>query len=324
MSRVQFPLVSVIVPCYNAAPWLRASLQSVLAQTWPHLEIIAVDDGSTDTTRAVLAEFEAVGVRVLAQRNAGAAAARNRGLAAASGTFIQYLDADDLLAPEKIARQMAHLLARPAGQVASCEWTRFVDVLPEDDPAPQPIWRDLAPLDFLVTCALDELMFPPICWLIPKAVADAAGPWDERLSLNDDGEYMSRVLAHSQGIAFVPGARAYYRSGNPDSYASQKSDRAGRSELLAWDLTAATMLGLEESARVRRAVATGYQRIEAAWFFRNQAIVDEAASKAQAYGGGAYRFDGGPGFRLVRRVFGWKAALRLRHAAHRLRAGGVR
>lgn len=321
---MQLPLVSVIVPCYNAAPWLRASLQSVLSQTWPHLEIIAVDDGSTDDTRAALEPFEARGVRVIRQRNAGASAARNRGLAEATGAFIQYLDADDLLAPDKIARQMNRLLAGPTNIVASCEWARFTDAVPEGDLPPQAVWHDLSPIDFLVTCALDELMFPPICWLIPKAVVDAAGPWNERLSLNDDGEYMSRVLAQSRGIAFVPGARAYYRSGNPASYASQKSDRAGQSELLAWDLTAATMLGLEESARVRRAVATGYQRIEAAWFFRNQAIVDDAAAKARAYGGGAYRFDGGPGFRLVRRVFGWKAALRLRHVAHRLRGAGDR
>ena len=322
MTDVNAPLVSVIVPCYNAAPWLGATLESALAQTWPHLEIIAVDDGSTDGTLAALAPFAERGVRVLTQPNAGASAARNRGLAEASGAFIQYLDADDLLAPDKIARQLNHLRAGSPGVVASCEWARFTDAVPEGELPSQPIWRDLSPIDFLVTCALDELMFPPICWLIPKPVADAAGPWDTRLSLNDDGEYMSRVLAQSQGIAFVPGARAFYRSGNPASYASQTSERAGRSELLAWDLTAATMLGLEDSARVRRAVATGYQRIEAAWFFRNPAIVDQAAAKGRAFGGGAYRFDGGPGFRLVRRVFGWKAALRLRHAAHRLRAGG--
>lgn len=316
------PLVSVLIPCYNAAPWLRETLQSVLDQTWPHIEIILVDDGSTDATLAEVERLQRREIKVFTQENGGAASARNRGLEEATGDFIQYLDADDVLAPDKIARQVARLSSSSPHKVASSEWARFTDAVPVGALATQSIWRDLSPIEFLVTCALEELMFPPISWLIPRPVAEAAGRWDERLSLNDDGEYMSRVLACSDGIAFVPGARAYYRSGNPSSYASQKTERAARSELLAWDLTASTMLELEDSARTRRAIATGYQRVQSAWFLRNQSVVEEAQRKERAFGGGAYQFQGGPAFCLVRHLLGWRTALRLRHAAQRLRATG--
>src|ERR1051326_5639298 len=116
------PLVSIIIPCFNAARWLPATLQSALAQTWPNLEVIVVDDGSTDHSAAIARRYEGDRVRGVVQPNAGAAAARNTGLRHARGEFIQFLDADDLLAPEKIAKQMEALLRAPAGAVASGPW----------------------------------------------------------------------------------------------------------------------------------------------------------------------------------------------------------
>jgi len=103
------PLVSILIPAYNAEQWAAETLTSALAQTWRPLEIIVVNDGSTDGTMNVLRCFEAAGVRVICQRNQGAAAARNRAFAESRGDYVQWLDADDLLAPEKIARQMAVL-----------------------------------------------------------------------------------------------------------------------------------------------------------------------------------------------------------------------
>ena len=93
------PLVSILIPAYNAAPWIRQAIESALAQSWPRTEIIVVDDGSTDGTREQAAGFVRHGVQVLQQDNKGAAAARNRAMAAAEGDFLQFLDADDLLGP---------------------------------------------------------------------------------------------------------------------------------------------------------------------------------------------------------------------------------
>jgi glycosyltransferase involved in cell wall biosynthesis len=103
-------LVSVIMPVYNGGSYLRSAIKSVLAQTHPHVELIAVDDGSTDGSRMVLADFAAQHpdrVRVFAQIHAGAAAARNRAFAESRGHWLAFLDQDDLWEPHRLATQLA-------------------------------------------------------------------------------------------------------------------------------------------------------------------------------------------------------------------------
>lgn len=107
------PRVSTIIPAYNAAKYVRAAVESALAQTYTDNEIIVVDDGSTDETPLVL---EAFGPKItfLRQQNAGVSAARNKALSVASGEFVAYLDADDVWHPEKLAKQVEFLDSHPA------------------------------------------------------------------------------------------------------------------------------------------------------------------------------------------------------------------
>ena len=121
------PLVSILIPAYNAAEYIAATLESAVAQTWPHKEIVVVNDGSSDRTLEIARSFEPRGVTVVTQPNQGAAAARNAALKASRGDYIQWLDADDLLAPEKIARQIAALGPNANPRVLlSAEWGRFM------------------------------------------------------------------------------------------------------------------------------------------------------------------------------------------------------
>src|SRR2546425_6261438 len=103
------PLVSILIPAYNAEPWIADTIRSALAQTWPRKEIIVVDDGSRDQTLSIARQFASKNVSVVTQENQGASAARNRALALSQGKFIQWLDADDLIAPDKIAKQVEAL-----------------------------------------------------------------------------------------------------------------------------------------------------------------------------------------------------------------------
>ena len=112
------PLVTAIIPCFNAAATLPRAIGSVRAQTHPNIEIIAVDDGSRDGTLAVLREQ--AGVRVITQPNAGAAAARNAAIAVAQGEFLAFLDADDEWHPDKLAQQVELLAADPAIVLVGC------------------------------------------------------------------------------------------------------------------------------------------------------------------------------------------------------------
>lgn len=107
------PRVSVVIPAYNAAGCIRRAVESVFAQTYRDLELLVVDDGSTDATRAVLIGY-GNRLTLLTQANSGPAAARNRGLAQARGDYVAFLDADDYWLPEKLARQVALLDAQPA------------------------------------------------------------------------------------------------------------------------------------------------------------------------------------------------------------------
>src|ERR671912_965329 len=104
-------LVSVVIPCYNQAHFLGEAIESVLSQTYPHFEIVVVDDGSTDNTQEVAARYP--GVRYIRQENQGLAGARNAGIRRSNGSYLVFLDADDRLLPEALEVGLEHLNAHP-------------------------------------------------------------------------------------------------------------------------------------------------------------------------------------------------------------------
>ena len=119
-------LVSILIPAYNAEKWIRDTINSALSQTWPKKEVIIVDDGSTDNTLQIARQFESKSVKVITQENMGACVARNKALSFAQGDYIQWLDADDLLAPDKISQQLKYAGDGRNSQILlSSAWCRF-------------------------------------------------------------------------------------------------------------------------------------------------------------------------------------------------------
>jgi glycosyltransferase involved in cell wall biosynthesis len=118
------PMVSVIVPVFNCERFLGQALRSVLAQDYRPLEIIVIDDGSTDGSAAAARSFPEV--ILLSQANLGVATARNAGLAAARGEVIAFIDADDIWLPEKVSTEMRHLAEHPETGYTVCHLTMFV------------------------------------------------------------------------------------------------------------------------------------------------------------------------------------------------------
>ena len=306
------PLVSILIPCYNAAPWLAATLESALAQTHPRTEIILVDDGSRDDSLALARTFEPRGVRVIAQKNSGAGAARNHALRESRGDFLQFLDADDLLSPDKISAQLAHLATRPPGQVATCAWGRFDHDPARANFADTAVFRDFAPLDFLLLAANENYMMHPAAWLVPRAIADRAGPWDETRSSNDDGEYFARVMLASAGLAFTPGARTYYRDHTSGSLRRTTSDVIRQGLFHSTQRLDAHLLAAEDSPRTRRAVANIYQRTIYYIYPGTPALVRAAEARIRALGGSSVPPPMGSRTALLARLLGWKNAFRLR------------
>lgn len=305
-------LVSILVPCHNAAPFLRATLESALGQRDVATEIVVVDDGSTDDSLTIAREFEPHGVRVIAQSNRGAAAARNAAFTASRGAFIQFLDADDLLAPDKIAHQLARAAREPAGTAFTAHWWRFVD-----DPArpaydkPNPLLADLSPRDYFICYGSENCMMHPAAWLLPRAIVDSAGPWDERLSLNDDGEFFARIVTAASHIAYCADARSFYRSGVPGNLSGQRSRQHLESAHLALQLIVDEMTLLEDSPAMRRAAADLAQRFAYEYYPAAPDLVADAEQLARSLGGSSFRPLGSKAFLTLRPLVGWKLARRL-------------
>lgn len=315
------PLVSLLIPAYNAGAWLPAALDSALAQTHPRLEIIVVDDGSSDETPSILdahARAHPDRIRFVTQPNRGQSAAVNRALAEARGDYVKFFDADDLLAPEAVAIQVAALEAAPPGRVAYGEWARFHRDPAEAEFRPRPGWRSCdAPIDWICETWSDtEPMYQCALWLVPRALIGRVGGWDERLSLINDFEFFTRLVLASSGVVHTPGARLYYRSGLAGSLSRRTSRRALESAWLSVSTAARALLAAEDSPRTRRVAADNLRSFVYAYYPAAPDLMELALAECDRLGGSSLLPSGGRGFRLVLRLLGWRAALRFR----RLRA----
>jgi glycosyltransferase involved in cell wall biosynthesis len=249
------PLVSILIPAYNAEEWIADTIRSAMAQTWQRKEIIVVDDGSKDRTADVARRFASQGITVVSTKNQGAAAARNHALQLSKGDYIQWLDADDLLSPDKIERQLAAL--GPAGSkriLLSSPWAYFSYRTNRARFVPNSLWHDLSPVEWLLRKMSENLHMQTSTWLTSRELADAAGPWDTRIISDDDGEYYCRVLLASEGTRFVPESKVFYRitSSSRWSYVGT-SDKKKDALFLSMKLYVKYLRSLEESERTRKA-----------------------------------------------------------------------
>jgi glycosyltransferase involved in cell wall biosynthesis len=309
------PLVSILIPCYNADRWLAETIESALAQTWENKEIIIVDDGSTDGSLAIAKNYASRQVKVISQPNQGASAARNTAYKNCIGDYIQYLDADDLLAPDKIERQVS-LLQNFPNTVATCEWARFYRKPEEAQFIPQTLWQDLDPVEFLVTVWQEHLMMHPAAWLTPRAICDQAGYWNEELSLNDDGEYFARVVLASQGVKFCWGARSYYRSGNAGSLSGSKSRKAWESAFLSLKLGTQNLLAAQNSLQTRQVCADVFQRFIYETYPDVLDLRQQAEVRVAELGGSTLEPEGGLMFQILSTCVGWQMAKQTQNFAY--------
>jgi glycosyltransferase involved in cell wall biosynthesis len=309
-------VVSILIPCYNASPWLADTIKSALNQTYSPIEIIVVDDGSTDGSASIARSFEGQGVKVFIQPNSGASAARNRAWTESHGAYLQFLDADDLLSPDKIAEQVRLLRSLPADYVATCRWARFIDDSRLAKFADHAVFHDYAPTDYLLDHTADGRMMHPAAWLTPRAVANQAGPWNETLTLNDDGEFFARVAATAQRIVFSSTGASYYRTSGPDSLSRRRDRRALDSLARSVALVSKHLERLEYSPRVRAALARYWQRTVFDLYPAAPALRRHAENEVRRLGGTDLQPAAGPWRQLLHRLIGWKATKLLHNLIH--------
>lgn len=232
------PLVSVIIPSYNSKHTLGETIQSVLDQTYEPLEIIVVDDGSQDGTETLMSQFSSKKVQFYRKENSGASSARNYGISKSTGQFIQFLDSDDLLHPDKIEKQLKHILDTGA-DVCFSPWTNF---LSSDSLGGQFRFNSLdyqptrSGKEMLFSFGMDNWFIPVFSWLINRELIQKSGDWNEELTNNDDGEYFTRILLEAKKVVCIDEILGYYRVSENDSLSMLNSKAKIKSSLKSYEL----------------------------------------------------------------------------------------
>src|ERR1700678_2499535 len=281
------PLVSILIPAYNAEAYISDTLRSAIAQTWENKEIIVVDDGSKDKTFAVARQFESDRVKVVTQRNQGASATRNHAFSLSQGDYVQWLDADDLMAPEKTSTQIE--AAERSGSkrtLISGAWAHFMHRPYRAEFLPSPLWEDLQPAEWMTRKMELNIYMQTATWLVSRELAEAAGPWDTRLLGDDDGEFFCRVLLASDGTRFVKESKVYYRQAGASSLSYiGHSNRKLEAQWISMKLHIGYLRSLVDDARARAACVTYLQNWMVFFYPNRLDLFKEAGDLAKSLGG---------------------------------------
>jgi glycosyltransferase involved in cell wall biosynthesis len=315
------PLVSILIPAFNAEIWITDTLRSAVAQTWQRKEIIIVDDGSTDQTLAIARQFESDSVRVVTQENQGAAATRNKAFSLSRGEYIQWLDADDLLGADKIQRQMeAWAQGGSKRTLFSSAWGRFLYRYHRAEFIPTALWSDLSTTEWLLRKMGQNLHMQTATWLVSRELTEAAGPWNTSLLGDDDGEYFCRVLLASDGVRFVPQAKVYYRASGASSLSYiGASDSKRKAQWRSVQLHIGYLRSLEDSERVRAACVIYLQNWLIHFYPESRDIVRQAEQMARDLRGQLHAPRLSWKYSWIEKLFGWGPAKRVQLLLPRVR-----
>jgi glycosyltransferase involved in cell wall biosynthesis len=193
------PLVSVVLITYNCAQYVGRAIESVLAQTWRRLELIVVDDGSTDTTAEIVARFDDSRIQYVRQDNAGIASARNHGIRRARGELLSFLDCDDWWLPQKLERQVARVIADPSVGLVYSLTIRVVPSGQVSDRFSRIVEGRILDRLLMGNCIAGSASSA----LLTRVAVNEAGWFDESLRVAEDWDYWIRVAARFP-VACVP------------------------------------------------------------------------------------------------------------------------
>lgn len=247
---------------------------------------------------------------MLSTKNGGLSAGQNYAYAHSRGDYIQFLDADDLLAPDKIERQLAALRKTDSKRLLlSSPWAPFYYRTRHAQFVRNSLCQDLSPVEWLLRKMGEDLHMQNATWLVSRELTEAAGSWSTCLHYDQDGEYFARVLLASEGTRFVPGTGIFYRSTGRGSVSQiGNSDRKKDSLLLSLRLHVQYLRSLEESERVRKACLTYLQNWYHSIYPERQDIASELQALATELGGRLEEPRLRWKYEWMKPIFGWKAA----------------
>jgi glycosyltransferase involved in cell wall biosynthesis len=306
------PLVSIIIPAYNCERWIGETIKSALQQTWQNIEIIVVDDGSNDNTLKIAQSFTSEKLQVLKQENKGASAARNAGLRIAQGDYIQFLDADDLLAADKIEVQLKEANNFGSEYLYSASWVSFEEDIECTFIEKHILWQSYgSTVEYLISSWKNKIWMPLHSYLVPISIIVKVGDWNESISRNDDGEYFCRVVLASKGIRFCPDSFCYYRRGISSSLSSQLSYKYALSDLNTFELYEKNIRVIEDSERVRNACAANFQHYIYFFYPNYKDLLKLANEHIERLGGSDVKPFIPKTYVMLSKLVGWKLARRI-------------
>jgi glycosyltransferase involved in cell wall biosynthesis len=308
------PLVSVCIPVCNGENYIKDTLGSVLAQTYKNIEIIVVDDGSTDRTPQVLKNLKNEQIQIFYQKNTGAAAARNLSYSKSSGKYIKFLDGDDIINPGMIANQVK-LALENEDCVISSQWGRFYDnELNTFKPSPEECWQTLPAYKWICSSwKTGHSMMQSGIFLIPRKIVEDAGYWDEQLSLIDDLDFFTRVILKARLVVFDPDSVLYYRSGNSGSLSNSKQEQAICSAYRSMEKATSNLLAVYATTEAKLACANIWQHFIYTIYPKYPHLIKNVQKKVEELGGASLPFMSGGLTKLLVSFLGWKLTSRLKH-----------
>ena len=276
-NNTKTPLVSIIIPAYNAAQYVVEAVESALAQTYKNCEVVVVDDGSTDNTRSILAPYVESGrIKYVYQPNAGLSAARNMGIKSSKGEYVALLDADDVFLPEKIERQVAYLESHPECDICYCDLYHFWDSEP----------KKLLKLNYDYYSGNDVLpniikrnFVAPLTMVVRRSVFDRFGLYDEKFRRSEDLEFLVRILARGARICFLDEILAKLRLRREGNLQSFKSQPEVKRTILAVTEGLSARLGEEEGKRLNLKKCIAVARLKTAFAY----LENDDKKSAQPY-----------------------------------------
>ena len=315
-AEQEINLVSICIPCYNAALFLRETLNCLLNQSYQMLEIIIIDDNSTDSSIPIIEEYALRDGRVRFEtaKSKGAAAARNQAYQLSKGKYVTFFDADDWIPENFIATQLQALSSDH--EVVVAKWGRFYqDDLATIKEDPIQIRMDLTFEEWIKHYWLNNThMTCPGRVLMPRILIEQSGLWDEDLSLNDDFIFYTRIFSNSGLIRFNDVSLFFYRSG-VNGLSSKKGDHHYRS--LYKSITRAIVVAqakLKESKEINNCYANLLQSLIYEVYPLEPKIIKEAEKCIKALGGSNFKYQGGRKTKFLNFLFGWKLTTKLKMA----------
>jgi glycosyltransferase involved in cell wall biosynthesis len=315
-----FHKVSVLIPVHNCEAFIEDAIISVLEQTWQNIEIIIVDDGSTDNSLQIARKYESEKIKIFSQPHSGAPRARNLAFEKSTGEFIQYLDADDLLAKNKIEEQIKMFEKYGKENLMFCSHSTDLNDFYRGGYIQQAVNRNYEkPIELFIDIFKGYGNVMITSWLFTREMILNSDPWDERLIKAQDGEFLIKIALKCRAIFFSNGTSVFYRLIASGRITTNQTPKAIESVILSTESIENSILKFESSERTRKALSILYSSVFCSYYNKRNSLQLKRVEADIKKLGGELMYNGNRYFGLLSKILGIKKTLLLKNFLKRFK-----